>query len=54
MNVQPHIAFEFLRTFARAEFAMKGIVGLCAGTEGNKASPNWEAFIARVEAQLPQ
>jgi hypothetical protein len=32
---------------------MKGIVGLCGGAEGTSASANWEAFIGRVEAALP-
>jgi len=53
MNVRPQTAFDLLQAFARAEFAMKGVVGLCGGAEGAKASANWEAFIRRVEAALP-
>lgn len=57
MNVPDPMAYQFLRTFARAEFAMKGIARYCRGDEGRGASADWDELArqasAALEAALP-
>lgn len=48
MHVAPELAYQFLRIFARLEFALKGVSAYCQGDEGAKASANWTAFGAQV------
>lgn len=52
MNVLEPMAFEFLRTFARTEFALKGISRYCRGVEGHRAEADWDEFGQRVSASL--
>jgi hypothetical protein len=52
MNVSPELALEFLRVFARCEYALKNTSGFCLGTEGQKASADWDAFANAVADDL--
>lgn len=52
MHVASELAYQFLRVFARLEFALKGVSAYCQGNEGTKASANWAAFSAHVGPAL--
>jgi hypothetical protein len=44
MNVTGEVALEFLRTFARCEYALKAIPEFCGGPQGGSAVAKWDEF----------
>lgn len=52
MNVTGELALEFLRTFARCEYALKATPGFCLGVEGGNAKANWDEFSNSVANAL--